>query len=40
MLHTLWGSLQTLLAFLGLGSAPGDLSSAESDLGKTIDPNG
>lgn len=40
MLHTLWGSLRALFAFLSLGVDPGDLPSAESDLGKAIDLNG
>lgn len=40
MLATLWTSLRTLFAALGLGTDPEALASAESDLGKTIDPNG
>lgn len=40
MLRTLWGSLRALFASFSLGAGPVDLSSAESDLGKTIDPNG
>jgi hypothetical protein len=40
MLHTLWGSLRVLFAFLGLGTDSDDLLSADSDLGKTMDPNG
>lgn len=40
MLRTLWGSLQVLFAFLGMGADPADLHSADPDLGHTIDPNG
>lgn len=40
MLRTLWGSLRALFASLSLGADLEDLSSADSDLGKTIDPNG
>jgi hypothetical protein len=41
MLRNLWGSLRALFTAFGLGGDPDDLlTSAESDLGKTIDPNG
>lgn len=40
MLRTLWGSLWALFTSLSLGTGPAELSSADSDLGKTIDPNG
>lgn len=40
MLATLWTSLRTLFAALSLGTDPEVLSSADSDLGKTMDPNG
>jgi hypothetical protein len=41
MLRTLWGSLRALFTAFGLGGDPDDLlTSAESDLGHAIDPNG
>ena len=40
MLRTLWGSLQALFAFLGLGADPDNLLSTDSELGHTMDPNG
>lgn len=40
MLHTLWTSLRALFAAFSLGTDPEDLASADSDLGKTMDPNG
>jgi hypothetical protein len=40
MLRTLWGSLRALFASFSLGADTDDLSSADSDLGHTIDPDG
>jgi hypothetical protein len=39
--RTLWGSLRVFFAVFGLGGGPDDLlTSADSDLGHAIDPNG
>jgi hypothetical protein len=40
MLRTLWGSLRALFASLSLEADPEGLSSADSDLGHTIDLDG
>ena len=40
MLATLWTSLRTLLVAFGLGADSEALSSADPDLGHTIDPDG
>ena len=40
MLDLIWTSIRALFGSLGLGLRPEDLASSESDLGKTIDPNG
>lgn len=40
MLHAFWISLRSLLALLGQGTDPRDLTAGEGDRGQEMDPDG